>query len=135
MSPEDETIAAVAAVVAAIRGGDLEALRRLIDERPDLATARVNGRTALHVVTDWPGYYPNGPAVVALLVAAGADPNADTGGNAPETGFHSVIESPDSVRRVAPPTSTMIAISAATANSHHLTARLCWACWAGISVI
>ena len=35
----------------------------------------------------------------------------------PVTGFHSVIESPDSVSRVAPPTSTIAKISAATANS------------------
>ena len=31
------------------------------------ATARltaVGGRTPLHVVTDWPGYFPNGPAIV-----------------------------------------------------------------------
>jgi uncharacterized protein len=33
------------------------------------------GRTPLHVATDWPGYFPDGPAVVALLIAAGADPN------------------------------------------------------------
>jgi uncharacterized protein len=90
VSPTDEpgAVAAVAAAVAAIRGGDLVALRRLIDERPDLVTARVNGRTALHVVTDWPGYYPNGPETVRMLVAAGADPNADTGGGAPETPLH-----------------------------------------------
>jgi ankyrin repeat protein len=87
VSPTDEPGVA-AAVVAAIRGGDLTALQRLIDERPDLVTARVNGRTALHVVTDWPGYYPNGPAIVRMLIAAGADPNADTGGEAPETPLH-----------------------------------------------
>ena len=94
MSPTDEP-AAAAAVVAAIRGGDLLALQQLIDEHPDLVTARVNGRTALHVVTDWPGYYPNGPAVVAMLVAAGADPNADTGGEAPETPLHWAASSDD----------------------------------------
>ncbi len=32
----------------------------------------------------------------------------------PESGFHCVIESPDSVSRVAPPTSTIRKISAAT---------------------
>ena len=46
----------------------------------DLATARFSARggsgTALHFVTDWPGYFPNGPDIVNLLVDAGADPNA-----------------------------------------------------------
>ena len=93
MSSTDEQTAA--AVVAAIRRGDLEALQRLIDQRPELATGRVDGRTALLVVTDWPGYYPNGPAVVAMLVAAGADPNADTGGDAPETPLHYAASSDD----------------------------------------
>ena len=41
--------------------------------------------------------------------------SADSGGNAPITGFHSVIDRPDSVSRVAPPTSTMAKTSAATA--------------------
>jgi ankyrin repeat protein len=58
-------------------------------------TARINGRTALHVVTDWPGYYPDGPEVVRMLVAAGADPNADTGGDKPETPLHWAASSDD----------------------------------------
>ncbi|MEX2141967.1 MAG: hypothetical protein WD894_22060 [Pirellulales bacterium] len=33
-------------------------------------------RTLLHVVTDWPGHYRNGPQIVAALVAASADVNA-----------------------------------------------------------
>ena len=85
----------VAAVVAAIRGGDLVALQRLIEARPDLVTARFNGRTALLVVTDWPGYYPNGPDTVRMLVAAGADPNVDTGGDAPESPLHWAASSDD----------------------------------------
>jgi uncharacterized protein len=93
VSPTDEQT--VAAIVAAIRGGDLQALRRLIDQRPDLVTAGVDGRTALHVVTDWPGYYPNGPQTVRMLVAAGADPNADTGADAPETPLHWAASSDD----------------------------------------
>jgi hypothetical protein len=32
-------------------------------------------RTLLHVATDWPGRFPNGPVVVAALVAAGAEVN------------------------------------------------------------
>ena len=85
----------VAAVVAAIRGGDLVALQGLIEAGPELVTARFNGRTALHVVTDWPGYYPNGPDTVRMLVAAGADPNVDTGGDAPETPLHWAASSDD----------------------------------------
>src|SRR5215831_17806560 len=46
-----------------------------------------------------------------------------SGGSAPVTGFHSTIESPDSVSRVAPPTSTIAAISTATEMSHQRTAR------------
>src|SRR5882672_7922982 len=48
---------------------------------------------------------------------------APSGGTTPVTGFHSTIESPDSVSRVAPPTKTMAAISAATASSQARMAR------------
>jgi ankyrin repeat protein len=71
------------------------ALHRLIAEHPEVATRHFNGRTALHLVTDWPGYYPDGPAVVRLLVAAGADPNARTDGWAPETPLHWAASSDD----------------------------------------
>lgn len=94
MSSTDKPTAA--ALVAAIRAGDLDHLHRLIDQQPDLATSRVNGRTALHLVADWPGYYPNGPAVARTLIAAGADPNARTNGEgAPETPLHWAASSDD----------------------------------------
>lgn len=71
------------AVSDAIHTGDVAALRLLLGEHPGLATAGLgddgpNGtsRTLLHVVTDWPGYFPHGPQVVRLLLDAGADPNA-----------------------------------------------------------
>ena len=81
------------AVTAAIRVGDLDSLQRLIAEHPDLATAQMEGRrggsrTPLHVAADWPGYFPNGPAIVAMLLAAGADPEARTEGRARETPLH-----------------------------------------------
>ncbi len=41
----------------------------------------------------------------------------------PEIGFHCVMESPDSVSLVAPPTITIAKISAATANAQTRTAR------------
>src|SRR5260370_1815528 len=45
-----------------------------------------------------------------------------SGGTAPVTGFHSTIESPDSVSRVAPPTSTMANTSEAPHHPHTPTA-------------
>jgi ankyrin repeat protein len=64
----------------AIRGGDLDKVRALLAREPGLAGARVAGRrggwrTPLHMVTDWPGFFPQGPAIVRLLAAAGADLN------------------------------------------------------------
>jgi hypothetical protein len=68
------------AVIAAIHDGDIAVLAGRLEAEPGLAGARLpgvaEGRTPLHVVCDWPGYFPNGPAIVALLVDAGADPNA-----------------------------------------------------------
>ena len=80
----------------AIHGGELDALRRLLTARPELADARMIGRkgleggwrTPLHIATDWPGYFPAAPAAVELLLDAGADPNDDTGGDSPETPLH-----------------------------------------------
>jgi hypothetical protein len=66
----------VVRVIAAIRGGDLDTLARLLDEQPDLASSRLGGpagsKTGLHVVTDWPGYFPKGPEVARLLIEKGA---------------------------------------------------------------
>lgn len=78
----------------AVHGGDIEHLRRLLREDPALASARLvapngSGKTPLHEVTDWPGYFPNGPAVARLLIVAGAEIDARTagpGGNSDEPG-------------------------------------------------
>jgi ankyrin repeat protein len=93
------------AAVAAIHTGDVAALRRLLAERPGLATARLGdydgrpdggmSRTLLHVATDWPGHYPNGPATVAVLVEAGADVNARFTGPHNETPLHWAASSDD----------------------------------------
>jgi hypothetical protein len=90
------------AVVEAIRGGDLEALRRLLAEHPGLATARLGdddpagmSRTLLHVATDWPGHFPNGAATVAVLVEAGAEVNARFRGPHGETPLHWAASSND----------------------------------------
>jgi uncharacterized protein len=91
------------AVVEAIRGGDLAGLRRLLAGHPELATARIGEdgpdgttRTLLHVATDWPGHFPNGPATVAALVEAGADVDARFGGGShDETPLHWAASSDD----------------------------------------
>jgi hypothetical protein len=82
---DDEPVAIE--LVIAVRDGDLEVLRRLLSDDPALARARIAGkrggsRTALHVVTDWPGYFPDGPAIAQLLIDGGADlevPNGSIG--------------------------------------------------------
>jgi ankyrin repeat protein len=69
------------AVVSAIQKGDVEALQQQLSQDPGLAAARIVdargvGRTLLHIAADWPGHFPNGPQIVAILIAAGADANA-----------------------------------------------------------
>jgi ankyrin repeat protein len=86
---------------ATIHAGDLAALERLLSEHPDLVNVQVQGRrggyrTPLHVVADWPGYFPNGPAVVQLLLAHGADPNGGAEGfGRQETPLHWAASSDD----------------------------------------
>src|SRR6185437_14330257 len=48
---------------------------------------------------------------------------SDSGGRTPVTGFHSTIERPDSVSRVAPPMMSVAKIMAAAQNSQRRTAR------------
>jgi ankyrin repeat protein len=93
------------AVVEAIHKGDVHAIKRLLNENPGLATVRLGGdtrcnsgemsRTLLHVATDWPGHYHNGPQIIATLVAAGADVNAPFAGPHTETPLHWAASSDD----------------------------------------
>lgn len=94
------------ALAAAIHSGNVELLNRLLAENPGLATARLGdpfeqcqsggkSRSLLHVATDWPGNYPNGAAIVAALVAAGADVNARFAGPHAETPLHWAASSDD----------------------------------------
>jgi ankyrin repeat protein len=67
------------AMIVAIHGGDEQTVLRLVAENPAVASSRLGGiakgRTALHIVADWPGYFPNGPRIARLLIDAGADVN------------------------------------------------------------
>ena len=88
--------ARAAAAVAAIRGGDVAQLRRLLAADPALAGARVDGsRTLLHVATDWPGHFPGAAASVAALIEAGADVDAPFAGAHTETPPHWAASSDD----------------------------------------
>ncbi|MFK0218175.1 ankyrin repeat domain-containing protein [Streptomyces vinaceus] len=82
-------------VTAAIEGGDVPGLRRLLDDHPGLAAGRVVERCAgagerslLHLATDWPGHRPRTAQVIRALVEAGADPMARFVGAHAETPLH-----------------------------------------------
>jgi uncharacterized protein len=85
------------ALVVAIRTGDLQAVDQIIREHPGLVSGPLGGRlgtrTALHVVSDWPGYFPNGPQIVGVLIGAGANPNGRSPGD--ETPLHWAASSDD----------------------------------------
>jgi uncharacterized protein len=90
------------AAVAAIRAGDVAALRRLLAENPWLATARLGdddpggmSRTLLHAATEWPGHFPDVAATIAVLVAAGANVDARFRGPHEETPLHWAASSDD----------------------------------------
>jgi ankyrin repeat protein len=91
-------------IVTAIHRGDLGALHRQLADNLDLAAARIVddrgvSRTLLHIVTDWPGHFPDGPRVVAALIAAGADVNArvihESQNGPSETALHWAASSDD----------------------------------------
>ncbi|MCA1846189.1 MAG: ankyrin repeat domain-containing protein [Actinobacteria bacterium] len=93
------------AAVEAIHAGDTASLAELLERHPELATVALGTedagdrpgmtRSLLHVVTDWPGHFPNGAAVVRVLVEAGADVNARFTGPHNETPLHWAASSDD----------------------------------------
>jgi ankyrin repeat protein len=100
LNREDPT---ACSLISAIQEGDVPTLTRLLAEHPSLATACIDqrdrcgtqSRSLLHIAADWPGHYPNGPAVVATLVQAGANVNARFVGAHTETPLHWAASSND----------------------------------------
>lgn len=100
---QDDPLAVAA--VRAIQTGDVARLKRMLDENPSLARARLRDpakaqgqetfRTLLHVATDWPGGFPHVAESIAALVAAGADVNARFEGPHRETPLHWAASSGD----------------------------------------
>jgi ankyrin repeat protein len=88
-----------AALVAAIHVGDVDTVKRIVAASSELARDALGGpfktRTALHVVCDWPGYFPNGPKIARLLIAAGGDPNHRDPEPGSETPLHWAASSDD----------------------------------------
>ena len=89
------------ALVAAIHAGELGSLTELLREHPGLAAVRLmddkgGSGTPLHAAADWPGFFPHGPEVVAMLIRAGADPSAPVEGSwHAETPLHWAASSDD----------------------------------------
>ncbi|HEX7309402.1 ankyrin repeat domain-containing protein [Lentzea sp.] len=93
MTPVTE--AHTTALIVAVHTGATDALRRLLSDHPELATARFDGRTPLHLATDWPGHFPNAAATITVLAEAGADVNARFEGSHTETPLHWAASSND----------------------------------------
>lgn len=91
--------APVEVLVTAIHAGDVDTVQRIVSEAPELAREPLGGRfktrTALHVVCDWPGYFPNGPQIARMLTAAGGDPNYRDSEPRSETPLHWAASSDD----------------------------------------
>ncbi len=96
--PDDDPRAVT--LLLAVRTGDISTIRALLAESPQLARAGIANRkgglrTPLHLVTDWPGYFPNGPQIVHLLIQAGADPSFRHSTRCDETPLHWAASSDD----------------------------------------
>ncbi len=67
-------------ITAAIQSGDVGAVKALLDQHTELVTAQIGSekeaRSLLHILTDWPGHFPNNTDTARALIAAGVDVNA-----------------------------------------------------------
>lgn len=77
--PVDDPLAR--SLIAWIQQGHTRDLERCLAENPSLAQAVImdaqgNGRSLLHIATDWPGHFPQVARTIEVLVRAGAPCNA-----------------------------------------------------------
>ena len=92
-----------AAITDAIQSGNLDELKQLLAERPELETATIirrgrcgeQARSLLHIAADYPGHFPNAKDTLRVLIAAGADVNARFAGSHGETPLHWAASSDD----------------------------------------
>jgi len=88
-------------VVQYIKNGELDSLKSWLGKNQGLADCYIlksngpEGRSLLHIATDWPGHFPRVDETIRLLVKAGADVNARFTGNTPETPLHWAASSND----------------------------------------
>jgi ankyrin repeat protein len=124
-------------LVDAIHDGDVERVRELVTENKGLASARLvddkGGSAApLHAATDWPGYFPNGPEIVSVLIDAGADPNIAVEGSwHAETPLHWAASSDDVevARALIDGGADIEAIGASIAGGTPLDDAVGYGCW------
>ena len=89
---------AVETAVAAVRRGDQDSLATVLAAHPTLVAGPLpghDGRSLLHIATDWPGHCPDVAATIARLVEAGADVDARSVGDHTETPLHWAASSDD----------------------------------------
>jgi ankyrin repeat protein len=124
-------------LIEAIHAGDVEALKGSLGEHPVLAAARLvdvkgGSTTPLDAVTDWPGFFPHGPAIVAILIEGGGDPNAHVEGSwHSETPLHWAASSDDVevARALIDGGADMEATGASIAGGTPLDDAVGYGCW------
>lgn len=133
--PDNDPVAVAA--VFAIHEGDVDAIEALLRQRAELAAGLIRDskggtRSLLHVVTDWPGYFPNGTEIVRRLIDAGADPNvAITGSWYTETPLHWAASSDDSdvAEALIDGGADIEALGASIAGGTPLDDAVAYGCW------
>lgn len=73
------------AATDALHTGNVQNLEQLLTTHPELSTAYIGdnteARTLLHILADWPGKLPNASESTKILIAGGADVNAEFHGD------------------------------------------------------